>query len=496
MTARTAALRVALVAAAVAAILCLAGSRPQAQQQRPNILLVIADDWSYGDAGISGHAGVRTPSFDRIAREGVRFVHAYTAAPSCTPSRAAILTGRWPHQLGPGGNLWSALPKEYETYPDLLERAGYVVGLQGKGWGPGSVEAAGRTRNPAGPSFDSFEAFLVQAPRDRPFAFWLGPSDPHRPYEAGLAARTGLTRDRAVVPPTLPDVPAVRDDLLDYYAEVERFDRTLGDAVAQLESTGRLEETLIIVTSDNGRPFPRDKANVYDGGARVPLAIRYPRNVRLSGAPPAPVPKQSDAFVSLVDLAPTILEAAGISVPPEMAGVTLSSTFGGPERDPHRERHQRVFIERERHAYVRAGNLSYPVRAVRTKDYLYVRNFAPDRWPAGDPVRVWSVGPFGDADDGPSKRFVLAYRGDPAIAPYYKRAFEKRPAEELYALASDPHQLVNVAGQPAHADPQRRLRAMLDEWMRETGDPRATSDADPWSTYEYFGPPSPWPPVQ
>jgi N-sulfoglucosamine sulfohydrolase len=155
----------------------------------------------------------------------------------------------------------------------------------------------------------------------------------------------------------------------------------------------------------------------------------------------------------------------------------------------------RVFVERERHAYVRAGNLSYPVRGIRTQDYLYIRNLAPDRWPAGDPVMVSSVGPFGDVDHGPSKDFILAYREDPVIAPFYSRAFAKRPAEELYALATDPHELVNVIADPAHASTRARLRSMLDDWMRGTADPRAKSSADPWSTYQYFGTPAPWPRV-
>jgi N-sulfoglucosamine sulfohydrolase len=471
--------------AALASVLwiCSAAPAPASRQEpeRPNVLLLIADDWSHPDAGVLGNRGVRTPAFDRIAREGTLFRWAFTAAPSCTASRGAILTGRWPHELKSGGNLWSALPTEFETYPDLLEQAGYAVGLQGKGWGPGSLEAAGRTRNPAGPSYESFQTFLAQVPSGQPFAFWIGPSDPHRPYEAGLAARTGLTREHAQVPPTLPDVPAVRDDLLDYYAEVERFDRTVADALALLESKGLLDRTLIIVTGDNGRPFPRDKANLYDGGTQVPLAVRWPGRARAGAV--------VEGFVSLIDLAPTALEAAGVSRPAGMTGRSLVGVLEGGETDQR----DRVFVERERHAHVRAGNLSYPMRGVRTKDYFYIRNFAPDRWPAGDPVMVSSVGPFGDVDDGPSKWFVLAYRDDPAIRPYYERAFAKRPAEELYALAADPHQLGNVAGEAAHAAAQRKHRDMLDAWMRDTGDPRATSDADPWSEYEYFGSATPWP---
>ncbi len=476
-------IRFALAAAAVAA---LASSVQQTSGQRPatrpNVLLVIADDWSFPDAGILGNTGVRTPAFDRIAREGLRFTHAFAAAPSCTPSRGAILTGQWPHRLESGGNLWSTLPAKFAVYPDLLESASYAVGFTGKGWGPGDVQAGGRTRNPAGPAFQSFAAFLEKLPADRPFAFWIGPSDPHRPYEPGLAQQAGLKRGAAQVPPTLPDDGVVRDDLLDYYAEVERFDRTLGDALARLEQVGRLQDTVVIVTADNGRPFPRDKASVYDGGSRVPLAVRWPGRAR-----PGEV---VDSFVSLTDLAPTILEAAGLTPPPQMTGRSLLPLIGGRAE----EGRDRVFVERERHAYVRAGNLSYPVRGVRTRDYFLIRNFAPDRWPAGDPVMVSAVGPFGDVDHGPSKDFVLAYRDDPAIAPFYARAFAKRPAEELYALSSDPHQLVNVIDAPMHASARARLRSMLEAWMRETQDPRATSDADPWSTYQYFGNRTAWPP--
>lgn len=471
-------LLVLLLSAAAAVVAARAQTQPT---PRPNVLFVIADDWSWPDAGAFGNSAVRTPSFDRIAREGVRFNRAFAAAPSCTASRAAILTGQWPHRLEEGANLWGTLPAKFSVYPDLLEKAGYAVGLTGKGWGPGDFKAGGRTRNPAGPNFPSFAAFLDKVPADRPFAYWIGPSDPHRPYDAGAAREAGIKPAAALVPATLPDVPAVRGDLADYYFEIERFDRTLGDAMALLEKSGRLDNTLVIVTGDNGRPFPRDKANVYDGGAHVPLAVRWPARARGGLA--------ADAFVSLSDVAPTVLEAAGLPVPAEMTGRSLLPLLEGREQ-PGRDR---VFVERERHAYVRAGNLTYPVRAVRTADYLYVRNVSPDRWPAGDPVTVSSVGPYGDADHGPSKDFVLAYRDDPAIAPFYALAFAKRPAEELYALASDPHQLVNVIDRPEHAEARKRLRGMLEEWMKSTRDPRATSHADPFSAYPYFGTPAAWP---
>ncbi len=147
----------------------------------------------------------------------------------------------------------------------------------------------------------------------------------------------------------------------------------------------------------------------------------------------------------------------------------------------------RVFVERERHANVRKGDLSYPVRAIRTNEYLYIRNFRPDRWPAGDPEQYVAVGPFGDIDGGPSKSVLLDRRADPAIAPYFQLATAKRPAEELYDLKRDPHQMENVAGRPAHRAAQQRLSAELDRWMRETGDPRATVDDDRWDRFPYYG---------
>ncbi len=446
--------------------------------KRPNIVLIIADDWSFPHAGAYGDRTVSTPNFDRVAREGVLFTQAFTAAPSCTPSRAALLTGQAPHRLEEGGNLHGFLPKRYAVYPDLLEESGYVVGFTGKGWGPGRFEPGGRSRNPAGPVFKSFDEFLQQRAGDRPFCYLFGSTDPHRPYDAGSGAESGLRPDRLQIPAFLPDTSEVRNDLLDYYFEVQRFDRQIGQILETLERSGDLERTVIVVTSDNGMPFPRAKANVYDAGARVPLAIRWPGVARAGRA--------IDSFVSLPDLAPTLLEAAGLTPPAAMTGRTLAPLLRG-ESQPGRDR---VFVERERHANVRRGDLSYPVRAIRTADYLYIRNFRPDRWPAGDPQQYVAVGPFGDIDGGPSKSLLLDRQSDPAIARYFQLATAKRPAEELYDLRRDPHQIENIAGQPEHREAQKRLRADLDRWLKETGDPRVTKDDDRWDRFPYYGQPA------
>jgi N-sulfoglucosamine sulfohydrolase len=458
----------------VAALLVARPGAVQVPPAQPNILVIIGDDWSYPHASAYGDRVVKTPTFDRLAREGAKFTHAFVASPSCTPSRASLLTGRAVHQLAEGGNLWGFLPARFETYPDRLESAGYVVGHTRKGWGPGNFEAGGRSRNPAGPRFASFAEFYKQVPKGKPFSFWFGSQDPHRPYEKGSGARSGLSAKDVVVPGFLPDTAEVRSDILDYYSEVERLDREAGEIINTLDAAGQLDNTIVVFTADNGMPFPRAKANLHDGGTRVPLAIRFPTRVKANTS--------LDDFVVLTDLAPTLLEAAGLKPNAEMTGRSLMPLLEG-----RRQERDKVFLERERHAQVRRGDLSYPARAVRTKDFLYIRNLRPDRWPAGDPEVYVAVGDFGDIDGGPSKDVLLAGKSDPAIARYFELATAKRPAEELYDLRKDPHQLDNVAAKPEYASAKRGLRTALDKWMRDTGDPRSTTDDDRWDKYPYFG---------
>ena len=423
---------------------------------------------------------------------------AFCAAPSCSASRASILTGQAPHRLEAGGNLWGTLPAKFPVYPDELEKAGYFVGHMGKGWGPGQL--GDRKRNPAGPAFKSFEQFLASVPPGKPFCFWFGSHDPHRPYRKGQGQESGLKPGDVEVPPYLPDTPEVRGDILDYYFAVQRFDRDTGDILKQIEAAGRLDNTLVVMTSDNGWPFPHCKANLYDGGSREPLAVRWPAGMN-AGRGGGTV----DAFVSLTDLAPTFMEAAGLEPLPGMTGrsilplITHDSSTAGPTlrgvlesrgtfRAEARSR-EAVFVERERHANVRKGDLSYPSRAVRTEDFLYVRNLRPDLWPAGDPQTWKAVGPFGDIDPGPSKEAVVAGRDDPKIAPFFRLACAKRPAEELYDLKKDPYQLHNLADESAYAQAKYKMRETLDRWMEKTADPRAAGggEYDAFDKYPYVG---------
>lgn len=455
------------------------GAGTQSADRRPNILYCLGDDYAWPHAGVYGDKVVRTPNFDRVAREGVLFNHAFCAAPSCTPSRAAMLTGQAPHRLEEGGNLHGFLPGKFKVYPDLLEESGYRVGFTRKGWGPGNVEAGGRKRNPAGPSFGSFETFLKDTPETKPFCFWFGSNDPHRPYELGTGLKSGLKLEGVQVPPIWPDTPEVRSDMLDYYFEVERFDREVGEMLKLLEATGRLENTIVVMTGDNGWPFPRAKANLYDAGTRQPLAVRWAAQVKGG--------RILDDFINLADLAPTFLEAAGLRPLPEMTGRSFLGLLTGKEKPGQRTR---TFLERERHANVRKGDLSYPARAIRTKDFLYIRNLRPDRWPAGDPEMYFAVGPYGDCDGSPTKDLILAHRDEEKYARYYELCFAKRPAEELYDLARDPQQMTNIAERSDHAGAKRMLRAELEQWMKETADPRATSDDDRWDKYPYYGAPA------
>jgi len=451
---------------------------PRTVEERPDILFAIADDWAYPHAGVYGDKVVKTPTFDRVAKEGVLFTHAFCASPSCTPSRAAILTGQHIHRLEDSGNLWSRLSPKFDTYPDLLEKEGYVVGLWGKGWGPGDFKAGGRDRNPAGPAAKNFPEFLKGVPKDKPFCFWFGHRDPHRAYEKGSGLKSGLKLEDVVVPPYLPDTPEVRSDLLDYYFAVQRFDRDLGQALEALEASGRAANTLLIVTGDNGMPFPRCKANMYDSGTRQPLAVRWPAKVKAG--------RVVDDLIGLYDVAPTVLEAAGVKPAAAMTARSFLNILRGDTalgRD-------RILLGRERHAQVRQGNLSYPCRVLRTKEYLFIRNLRPDAWPAGDPEMVHSVGTFGDCDGGPSKEQIIARR-DQDLAKYFRIAFEKRPARELYDVVKDPHNLENLAEKMPEV--AQRMEAELTKWCDETGDPRVvggklTGDDPRWDNYPYSGP--------
>ncbi len=457
--------------------------------KQPNILFAIADDWGFPHASAYGDPVVKTPAFDRIAREGVLFNHAFVSSPSCTPSRGAILTGKYHWQLKGAANLWSVFPDEFPTYPEQLKKEGYFTGHQGKAWGPGRAQTPRRAL--AGKRFRNFEQFLNARPDKTPFCYWLGTSDPHRPFKAGSGKAAGMDLSKIQVPGFFPDSETVRSDIADYYVEVQRFDALVGKALKSLEEAGELDNTIIVMTSDHGMPFPRCKSNLYDSGVRVPLAIRYGAGF--------PRGRTVDDFVSLVDLAPLFLEMGGV-LPPlneadrkEKDRVLLSILQSKQEGFVLGQLRQQMVFGKERHVPAQeAPDLGgYPSRALRQKEYLLVRNYRPDRWPNGTPNYQKAAVPgawYADTDNGPTKTYMVKNRDKNAIhRKLYNAAFAKRPEFELYDLSEDPYQLNNVVKDAKYHAIVRSMRRSLNLALKKRGDPRVTGEKVDFDAFPYLG---------
>jgi len=459
---------------------------------RPNLLLVIADDQSWPHAGVYGDPFVRTPVFDRIAREGVLFSHSFSVCPSCTPSRTSLLSGRYPWQAGEAGVLYGTIPAKLPIVTHALEDAGYRTGFTGKGWAPGDWRADGLRRHPNGKEFNSkrhadavapgldprdyaanFADFLADGDQTKPFFFWLGSTEPHRVYDAAASERMGRKLSDFRVPTYLPDTETTRKDIAAYYSEIEWYDQQLGKVLALLEEKGLLDETLIVVTSDNGMPFPRAKVNLYDGGLRMPLAIRWGKRIQAG--------RTVDTLVSHVDIPATLLAAAGVPPQPGAQGKSMLPLLEGRTQELRRH----VLAGLERHTYCRPDGAGYPARSIRTPEFLYIRNFTPDRWPTGGPEFVSSNKTLhGDIDGAPVKDELLDRGNAKRFAREVALCAGKRPAEELYHVPTDRDLVDNLALKDTHIEELGRLRALLDEELKATGDPRMEGK-DPWQTYPY-----------
>ncbi len=469
--------------AAVAAVLLIGTlALPAASVARPNIVLAIADDWGWPHAGAYGDSGVKTPTFDRLAREGVLFENAYVSSPSCTPSRGAIITGQHFARLGPAGNLWSVWPAGFSEYPRLLAAEGYFVGSYRKGWGPGIHPET--SVSPAGTRYRSVEEFFEARPEEMPFCLWFGASDPHRPYELDSGREAGIRPDQVHLFDHFPDTETVRSDIADYYFEVQRFDSDVGKLVELLDRMGELDNTLILMTGDHGMPFPRAKGNLYDSGSRVPLAAMWQAAV-----PPS---RTVTDFVSTTDIAPTFLSAAGLPVPQSVTGRSLLPILRSSEAGRVSSDREHVIFGRERHVVAQeAPSLGgYPSRGIRTDQFLYIRNYEPERWPAGTPdhasaqiPRAW----LADCDNGPTKTFLWEHRNDPQFRRFYDLAFAKRPAEELYDLAEDPGQVANVADDPSYLQIRKELAVRLARALIEMADPRLQGRGSLFDSQPYLG---------
>jgi N-sulfoglucosamine sulfohydrolase len=463
------------IPAALIMVLSWASCSPEKKQDRPNILMIMSDNQSWNHVGSYGDKVVRTPNMDLIASQGVRFTNAFCSSPSCTPARAAMLTGQDIWRLEDGANLWGVLPVKYKVYPDLLEESGYAIGYQGKGWGPGSFEANGRPRNPGGNKYNSFADFLKNK-KDGPWSYWVSSLHPHRPYEVGSGAKAGIDSSKVTVPGYLPDHPDVRQDIADYYAAIETFDKELGEIMAELKATGQLENTVIVVCSDNGWQMPRGLANLYDFGTHVPLIISWPGKFKQNVV--------SDNMVTLNDLAPTFLQLANVAVPAVMTGKSLLPIV---EKGKEEKSRDFVVLGRERHAFVRQHGLGYPGRAIRTKDYLYIKNYEPNRWPAGDPPFYGDIDPYMFNWPGETKYYLIEHKDDQKVKPFFELAMGKRPAEELFDVNKDPDQIHNLAALPAYQKIKQELVGQMRNYLVETKDPRETNgNVKIWDTADYF----------
>ena len=498
-----------------AAVLLVFGGRVVAAD-RPNILVAISDDQSFPHASAYGYQAIQTPGFDRVARSGALFNNAFTPAPGCSPMRAAFLTGRNIWQIEHAGTHASSFPSKYEVYQDWLETNGYWVGYTGKPWGPGNWKTSGRKRNPAGPSFSSkkvkspagigstdyaanFSDFLKKRPDGKPFSFWFGANEPHRAFKKGIGIEHGLDPAKVDVPKFLPDTPEIRSDILDYCFEIQWFDSHLLRMINELERIGELDNTLIIVTSDNGMAFPRAKANVYEYGIHMPLAISWPQRM--------PPNRKVDDLVNLIDLTATIYDVAGVKPPAKnpIAGTSIRGILESSKSGQIDEARAQIYSGRERHSSSRFRTLSYPQRCIRTKQFLYIRNFKPERWPAGTPRKIGLgnypkkaefvnevLGPrhggYHDIDACPTLSFLIEQRDDAQLGKFLGWSVAKRPAEELFDIQNDPSCLNNLAMQPKFEKTRSDLSSRLNEYLTKTADPRvvAQDGGDIWETYPRY----------
>lgn len=500
--------------------------------KHPNILFIINDDQSFAHTSFAGSRFVKTPGFDRIATNGVYFTNCYAGSPGSAPSRSSLVTGRHHWQNEQAGQHASSWTKKYIPFVDILDANGYHTGYTGKGVDPFQYardegdslwrkqNAAGREYNKykyqksssADPRiakgiglvdyYENFRDFMLQRKNDQPFYFWYGSAEPHRIYEKDSWKRTGKKTEQVDVPGFLPDSEEIRGDMLDYAVEIEWADRHLCEMLNYLDSIGELDNTIIIATADNGMPFPRAKANCFEYGVHVPLAISYPAGF--------PAGRRVDDPIGFVDLAPTILEMAGIE--PEgmlsMSGRSIVTILESEKEGVIDTTKKYVFAGRERHSSSRWHNLGYPQRAIRGTEYLLIQNMRPERWPAGAPQAInketaeicpmygldkdgihhaeWA---FTDVDAAPSKSYLIEKYKDPSVRPYFDLAYGKRTEFELYNVIHDPYCLHNLSGKVDYKEIENEMKTELIKELIRSSDPRVIGpNKDVFDTYIRYSP--------
>jgi uncharacterized sulfatase len=482
----------------------------QNKKKRPNILFAICDDVSYLHTSFAGSKFVKTPTFDRIAKEGIYFENCYAGSPGCAPSRSSIVTGRHHWQNEQAGQHGSSWMKKYVPFIDELRENGYAVGLTGKGVDPfryasSSKDSLWRKENAAGPYhskikynkatddrfttkisdknyFENFKYFLTEEKNDKPFFFWYGAHEAHRGYEKDSWKRTDKKLSDVEVPGFFPDDPIIRGDMLDYAVEIEWFDLQLHRMLEYLKEIGELENTVVIITADNGMPFPRAKANCYDFGVHVPLAISYPKEFSKGKIIKEPV--------GFVELAPTILEIAQVK-PKNMKSISGKSMLKVLEGKEKLSKNKAVFSGRERHTSARHDNMGYPQRSIRKGAHLLIWNIKSERWPAGDPESFkkgkkegeLANNVYADIDGSPSKSLLMKNKD-----MYFDLAMNKRPEYELYNIENDPYCLKNLYGNSIDTKTEKKLLKDLVKELKRTNDPRVVGPKkEIFDSYKRYG---------
>jgi arylsulfatase A-like enzyme len=378
------------------------------------------------------------------------------------------------------------------------------VGSTGKGWAPGIAnDNDGKARQLTGRKYNSrtaqpptkaisrndyasnFSEFLNDNAQESPWCFWYGSTEPHRRYQYGTGVSVGRKSldDIDQVPPFWPDNDTIRNDMLDYALEIEHFDHHLERMLTALAERSLLQNTLVIVTADNGMPFPRIKGQEYEMSNHLPLAIMWPQQIARPG-------RTIRDFVSIIDYAPTIIEAAGLhwndtgmaptpgkSLLPLLTAKQNESPAAGKPRS-HREF---VVFGKERHDIGRPQDQGYPVRGIVRDGWLYVKNYETSRWPAGNPETGYL-----NCDGSPTKTEILnARRTGPDTAGYWNMSFGKRPAEEMYFVQDDPYCMRNLAESPMFALEKEKLSRQLLATLTEEKDPRILGHADYFEKFPY-----------
>ncbi len=453
--------------------------------QRPNILFCIADDASYEHFGANGSKWVKTPEFDRVAKEGLLFTNAYTPNAKCAPSRASVLMGRNSWQLEELGNHLAYWPARYLTAWERLAANGYKAGFTGKGWAPGvAMTVNGKPHLLTGTGYHAkkliaptsgisttdyaanFEDFLNDRKNNEPFIFWFGSHEPHREFEYGSGLKSGKqTRSIPSVFKYWPDTDSVRNDLLDYAVEVEYFDQTVGRMIGLLEKKRLLNNTIIVITSDNGMAFPRVKGQQYEQSNHMPLAIMWKDGINKPG-------RIIKDYVSFIDFAPTFFEVSATTSPTDKynkpQGQSLLNLLKTEKQGWVETKRDRVLLGQERHDVGRPNEVGYPIRSIIKGGYMYIHNFEPGRWPQGNPETGYL-----NTDGGPVKSVILNQnRKSPTLTYYWKMNFGKRPQEELYHLATDYLCLNNLAANKKYQQIKTSLKTELFTALKAQGDPR------------------------